>query len=116
MQGLLLLLLFTFRNILHNTKTKTRLAALHRDHDEMKGCDMRKVNDTDLTSSFEILLNIQNNIRKLNALNYLENNKISLHEKIKYIENSGVELNGIYSKKIHKHNITAGGLFKDWTP
>jgi len=50
MQGLLLLLLFTFRNILHNTKTKTRLAALHRDHDEMKGCDMRKVNDTDLTS------------------------------------------------------------------
>jgi hypothetical protein len=111
MQGLLLLLLlFTFRSILRNIETKTRLAALHKDHDEMKGYDMRKVNETDLSS----LLSIKNNIRKLNALNYLENNKISLHEKINYIENSGVELNGIYSKKIHKHNITAGGLFKDW--
>ena len=109
-----LLLLFAFRNILHNTKINVKFTTLYSD-DEMKGCDMRKVNDTDLSSSFETLLNIKNNIRKLNVLNYLENSKISLHEKIKYIENSGVELNTGYSKEIHQHNITAGGLFKDWT-
>ena len=63
-----------------------------------------------LVEDNEILNKIKINNAKYETLNYLKNEKISLINKINYLELCDLEL---LQKKMAP-NITLGGLFKDW--
>jgi hypothetical protein len=72
------------------------------------GIDWRHTANSDLDK--EALKNISINIEKMRLLKYLENQNISLVDKMKIIERTHTE---IFEKK-YTPNFLAGGLFNDW--
>jgi hypothetical protein len=109
-----LLLLLASHNFLGKTKTTVRYISYSSNNDiDLEGYDMTKLNETETTSSYETLSYIKKCMEKLSALNYLQNTKISIHDKIKYIENCSLPLDLVHTREIQT-NVTAGGLFKDW--
>jgi hypothetical protein len=73
----------------------------------LKGCDMTKPPDQIMT--LEWITTTKQNFAKLEALNYLQIQDISLNEKLLYIENSQ-----LFEKPSMRSNISSGSLFKEW--
>jgi hypothetical protein len=91
---------FFMEPLLNNQKDKNFL-----------GYDERYINETDpLNDNIDLLIKIRQNFYKLRLLKYLENEKISIIDKVKLVED--YEKNTSESK--YKANLFSGGLLKDW--
>lgn len=76
--------------------------------DNISGYDLRPFigKETDQ----DILPKVDKYFRQMRLVRYLENNNISIHDKLSSITNYTLLENG--SK--YAYNITEGGLYKDW--
>ncbi len=115
------LLLFVSKNIF--TKNQFRQCSLFKNdssddfiktYKKYEGYDMTKLNETSYDFHNDNINDNINEIIKINfmkqkSLRYLQNQNVSLFEKINYIENCEV-----FNKTSMIPSVTAGGLFNDW--
>ena len=97
---------FSFLNEYNQVKLLNRRYIILSISENNEGNDMRysKIEEKDIDK----ILEISENINKRNVLRKLENNKISMNEKLLLIN-----LNYIFNDN-YSPNITSGGLFDDF--